>query len=134
MEFPSELCYRDAMTPQEALEFARKNEAQQMDLRLTDIPGLNQHISYPISMLNEDAFEDGFGIDGSSIRGWAAINESDMLIIPDPSTAFMDPFAETRTLVMLGDIVDPITRQHYDRDPRWIAKKAELYLKNSGIA
>jgi glutamine synthetase len=122
------------MTSQEALEFARKNDARQIDLRFTDIPGLNQHISYPISMLNEDAFEDGFGIDGSSIRGWAAINESDMLIIPDASTAFMDPFAEVRTLVMLGDIVDPITRQHYDRDPRWIAKKAELYLKSSGLA
>src|SRR3954451_13832958 len=122
------------MTPQEVLEFARKNDARQIDLRFTDIPGLNQHISYPISMLNEDAFEDGFGIDGSSIRGWAAINESDMLIIPDASTVFMDPFAEVRTLVMLGDIVDPITRQHYDRDPRWIAKKAELYLKNSGLA
>ncbi len=122
------------MTPQEALDFARSNDARQIDLRFTDIPGLNQHISYPISMLNEDAFEDGFGIDGSSIRGWAAINESDMLIIPDASTAFMDPFAEIRTLVMLGDIVDPITRQHYDRDPRWIAKKAELYLKNSNLA
>ena len=122
------------MTPQEALEFAKKNDARQVDLRFTDIPGLTQHISYPISMLDEDSFEDGFGIDGSSIRGWAAINESDMLIVPEPSTAFMDPFGETRTLVMLGDIIDPITRQHYDRDPRWIAKKAELHLKNSGIA
>jgi glutamine synthetase len=122
------------MTPQEALEFAKKNDARQVDLRFTDIPGLSQHISYPIAMLDEQSFEDGFGIDGSSIRGWAAINESDMLIIPDPATAFMDPFAETRTLVMLGDIVDPITRQHYDRDPRWIAKKAQLHLKNSGVA
>ena len=122
------------MTSQEVFEFAKKNDARQIDLRFTDIPGLSQHISYPISMLEEQSFEDGFGIDGSSIRGWAAINESDMLIIPDPATAFMDPFAETRTLVMLGDIVDPITRQHYDRDPRWIAKKAELYLKNSGVA
>jgi len=122
------------LTPQEALEFAKKNDARQVDLRFTDIPGLTQHISYPISMLDEDSFEDGFGIDGSSIRGWAAINESDMLIVPEPSTAFMDPFGETRTLVMLGDIIDPITRQHYDRDPRWIAKKAELHLKNSGIA
>ncbi len=84
-------------------------------------------------MLEEDVFEEGFGIDGSSIRGWAAINESDMLLIPDPHTAFMDPFAETPTLVMLGDVIDPITRQHYERDPRWIAKKAELYLKNSGV-
>lgn len=122
------------MTPQEALKYAHDNEVRQIDLRFTDLPGLNQHISYPINMLDDDAFEDGFGIDGSSIRGWAAINESDMLIIPDPSTAFLDPFADTRTLVMLGDIIDPITRQHYDRDPRWIAKKAELYLRNSGIA
>jgi glutamine synthetase len=70
---------------------------------------------------------------GSSIRGWAAINESDMLIIPDPATCFMDPFAETRTLVMAGDIIDPITRQHYDRDPRWIAQKAELYLEEQRL-
>ncbi|MFL6352072.1 MAG: type I glutamate--ammonia ligase [Bryobacteraceae bacterium] len=122
------------MTPQEVLEFAKKNDARQVDLRFTDIPGLTQHISYPINMLEQSSFEDGFGIDGSSIRGWAAINESDMLLIPDPGTAFMDPFAETRTVIMLGDILDPITRQHYDRDPRWIAKKAELHLKNSGIA
>ena len=122
------------MTPQEALDFARENDARQVDLRFTDIPGLSQHISYPITMLTEEAFEDGFGIDGSSIRGWAAINESDMLILPDPSTAFMDPFAETRTMVMLGNIVDPITRQQYERDPRWIAKKAELYLKTTGVA
>jgi glutamine synthetase len=122
------------MTPQEVLEFAKKEDARQVDLRFTDLPGLNQHISYPISMLDEDSFEDGFGIDGSSIRGWAAINESDMLLIPDAGTAFMDPFAETRTVVMIGDIIDPITRQHYDRDPRWIARKAELHLRNSGLA
>ena len=122
------------MTPQEVLEFAKKEDARQVDLRFTDLPGLNQHISYPISMLEEDSFEDGFGIDGSSIRGWAAINESDMLLIPDASTAFMDPFAETRTVVMIGDIIDPITRQHYDRDPRWIARKAELHLLNTGLA
>ncbi len=122
------------MTGKEALEFAKKNDVRQIDLRFTDLPGLSQHISYPINMLEESSFEDGFGIDGSSIRGWAAINESDMLIIPDPTSAFLDPFAETRTLVMVGDILDPITRQHYDRDPRWIAKKAELHLKNSGIA
>src|SRR5256714_14800135 len=122
------------MTSQEVLDFAKKNDARQVDLRFTDIPGLTQHIAYPINMPEERSFEDGFGIDGSSIRAWAAINESDMLLIPDPGTAFMDPFAETRTVIMLGDIIDPITRQHYDRDPRWIAKKAELYLQNSGIA
>jgi glutamine synthetase len=122
------------MSPKEVLEFAKKNEAKQVDLRFTDLPGLSQHVSYPISELDEGTFEEGFGFDGSSIRGWAAINESDMLLIPDPATAFMDPFAETATLVMLSDVIDPITRQHYERDPRWIARKAEMHLKNSGIA
>ena len=121
------------MTAQETLEFAKKNDARQIDLRFTDLPGLSHHISYPIGELNEGSFVDGFGIDGSSIRGWAAINESDMLLIPDSTTAFMDPFMETPTLVMLGDVRDPLTRQNYERDPRWIARKAELYLKNSGV-
>src|SRR5499427_5942796 len=115
------------------LEFAKTNGAKLLDLRFTDLPGLQQHVSYPISQLTEDSFEEGFGMDGSSIRGWAAINESDMLLIPDPSTAFIDPFYEIPTLVMVCDVIDPITRQNYNRDPRWIAKKAELYLKNSGI-
>lgn len=123
-----------SMTPKEVLEYAKKREAHQVDLRFADIPGLSHHISYPISELEESSFENGFGIDGSSIRGWAAINESDMLLIPDPLTAFMDPFRETATLCMNGNVIDPITRQHYERDPRWIAQKAELYLQNSGIA
>jgi glutamine synthetase len=122
------------MTPKEVLEFAKANDARQVDLRFTDLPGLQQHISYPITQLSEDTFEEGFGIDGSSIRGWAAINESDMLLIPDSVTALMDPFTEVPTLVMTCEVIDPITRQHYDRDPRWIAKKAEMYLKNSGVA
>src|ERR1700728_827157 len=121
------------MNPLEVLEYAQKNEARQFDLRFTDIPSLQHHISYPLGELSESSFEEGFGMDGSSIRGWAAINESDMLLVPDPSTAFIDPFYETRTLVMTCDVIDPITRQHYDRDPRWIARKAELYLKNSGV-
>src|SRR5580704_7046628 len=120
------------MTPVEVLQFAKENGARQVDVRFSDIPGLQHHISYPIGELSESAFVDGFGIDGSSIRGWAAINESDMLLIPDPETAFMDPFMETPTLVMIGEIRDPLTRQNYERDPRWIARKAELYLKNSG--
>src|ERR1700750_838231 len=122
------------MTPKRVLELAKEKEVRQIDLRFTDLPGLNHHISYPITMLDDNAFEDGFGIDGSSIRGWAAINEENRLAIPDAATAFLDPFAETRTIVMLADIIDPITRQHYDRDPRWIARKAELYLKNTGLA
>src|ERR1700712_3990050 len=122
------------MSPKEVLEFVAKNDARQVDLRFTDIPGLLQHISYPINMLTEGSFEEGFGIDGSSIRGWAAINESDMLLIPDPKTGFIDPFMETKTYVMIGDIKDPITKQSYERDPRYIAKKAELFLQNSGVA
>ena len=122
------------MSPQEVLEFAKKNGARQLDLRFTDIPSLQHHVSYPISHLDLDSFEEGFGMDGSSIRGWAAIHESDMLLIPDPNTALMDPFAEIPTLVMYGDVKDPITKQRYERDPRWIAQKAELYLKNTGLA
>ena len=122
------------MSPQEVLYFANKNDAKQLDLRFTDIPSLQHHVSYPISELGIDSFENGFGMDGSSIRGWAAIHESDMLLIPDPETAFMDPFAETPTIVMYGDVKDPITKQRYERDPRWIAQKAELFLKNSGLA
>ncbi|MGA2196839.1 MAG: type I glutamate--ammonia ligase [Bryobacteraceae bacterium] len=122
------------MSPHEVLEFAKKNDAKQLDLRFTDIPSLQHHVSYPISELDESSFEEGFGMDGSSIRGWAAIHESDMLLIPDPHTAIMDPFAEIPTLVMYGDVKDPITKQRYERDPRWIAQKAELYLKNSGVA
>src|SRR6204780_1825947 len=122
------------MNAKELLEFVGKNDVKQVDLRFIDLPGVQQHCTYPIAELNKGSLEEGFGIDGSSIRGWAAINESDMLLIPDPETAFIDPFYETRTLVMTCDVIDPITRQHYDRDPRWIARKAEMYLRNSGLA
>src|SRR5690242_7528214 len=121
------------MNPQEVLDFAKKKEVRQLDLRFSDIPGLQHHITYPISELNLDSFENGFGIDGSSIRGWAAINESDMLLIPDASTAFADPFYEIPTLVMIGNVRDPLTRQSYERDPRWIAQKAEVYLRSTGL-
>src|ERR1700676_1221000 len=121
------------MSPKEVLEFAKKNHVKQIDLRFSDIPGLQHHVSYPITELSEESFQDGFGMDGSSIRGWAAINESDMLLIPDASTAIMDPFYEIPTWVLVCDVIDPITRQNYNRDPRWIARKAELYLKNSSI-
>jgi glutamine synthetase len=116
------------------LEFARKNNAKLLDLRFTDIPGLWHHVSYPIDMVSEDSFEEGFGMDGSSIRGWAAIHESDMLLIPDPDTHIMDPFTEIPTLVMIGDVIDPVTKQRYDKDPRYIAKKAEMYLSSTGLA
>src|SRR3569833_892043 len=121
------------MTPNEVLQFAKENGIKQVDVRFADIPGLQHHISYPMKELSESSFTDGFGIDGSSIRGWAAINESDMLLIPDASTAFLDPFMETPTLVMLGDVRVLLSLQNFERDPRWIAKKAELYLRNSGV-
>src|ERR1700730_5240442 len=99
------------MTPVETLQFAKENGARQVDVRFSDIPGLQHHISYPIGELTEGAFTDGFGIDGSSIRGWAAINESDMLLIPDSETAFMDPFMATPTLVFSGDVLAPLPKQ-----------------------
>jgi glutamine synthetase len=120
-------------TPAEVIAFAQENDAKMLDLRFVDLPGLWQHVTYPIAELEESHFEDGFGFDGSSIRGWQAISESDMLIVPDPSTAFMDPFTDVPTLVMIANIVDPVTKQHYERDPRWIATKAEQYLNSSGI-
>src|SRR5258708_33480464 len=106
------------MKPQEVLEFAKKNDAKQLDLRFTDIPSLQHHVSYPMSEVSMGSFGDGFGMDGSSIRGWAAIHESDMLLIPDPTTALMDPLAEHPTLVRYGDVIDPITTHHYEHPPR----------------
>src|SRR5450755_1888014 len=108
------------MSPKEVLEFAKKNHARQLDLRFSDIPGLQHHVSYPISELSEESFQAGYGMDGSSIRGWAAINEVDMLLIPDPGTASMDPFFEIPPVGMVCDVVDPITRQNYNRDLRLI--------------
>jgi glutamine synthetase len=122
------------MSPKEVLDFGKKNGARLIDIRFCDIPGIWHHVSYPFSELSEDHFENGFGFDGSSIRAWAAISESDMLLMPDPATAFMDPFGEVPTLVMMCDIKDPITKQNYERDPRWIARKAENFLTNSGLA
>jgi glutamine synthetase len=122
------------MTPKEVIEFAKNKGAKILDLRFMDFPGLWQHLSVPISELTEGLFTDGHGFDGSSIRGWQAINASDMLIIPDPNTAQIDPFLKSSTLVMVCDVVDPITRENYSRDPRNIAKKAETYLRASGVA
>jgi len=99
-----------------------------------DFPGLWQHFTIPVNKLQADVFEDGLGFDGSSIRGWQAINESDMLIVPQPETAFLDPFTELPTLVMICNIQDPITREDYSRDPRNVARKAVNYLKSTGIA
>ncbi|UCH84990.1 MAG: type I glutamate--ammonia ligase [Candidatus Latescibacterota bacterium] len=121
-------------SPSEVIEFARDNKAAVADLKFLDFPGTWQHFSIPIEALTEDTFEDGFGFDGSSIRGWRNINESDMLVIPDANTAFMDPFTKEPTLSIIGDIFDPITKERYSRDPRGIALRAENYLKSTGTA
>src|SRR5262245_29539801 len=105
-----------------------------IDFKFMDFPGQWQHFSVPVYQLKEDSFEDGFGFDGSSIRGWKAINESDMLIIPDPKTAIIDQFIEVKTLSLVCDVYDPITKERYERCPRSIAQKAEAYLKSTGIA
>ncbi len=121
------------MTPEQVLAMAKENGVKVVDIRFMDFPGMWQHFSVPIGELVEGSFEDGFGFDGSSIRGWQPINASDMLVIPDATTAKIDPFFKAPTLVLIGDIVDPITRENYSRDPRNIAKKAEAYLKSTGI-
>jgi glutamine synthetase len=122
------------MKPREVLALCREKEVKAVDLRFTDFLGAWQHFTIPVGKLEEDTFEDGLGFDGSSIRGWQAINESDMLLVPVPDTAFVDPFAEIPTLVMIGMVQDPITREDYSRDPRNIARKAVNYLKSTGIA
>ncbi|KPJ77799.1 MAG: glutamine synthetase [Deltaproteobacteria bacterium SG8_13] len=121
------------MTPNEVLKMAKEQGAKLVDLRFMDFPGLWQHFSVPISELDESSFEDGYGFDGSSIRGWQPINASDMLVVPDPTTAKMDPFYTDPTLVLICDIVDPVTHEPYTRDPRHIAKKAEAYLQSTGL-
>ena len=121
------------MSPSEVLKMAKENNVRVVDIRFMDFPGIWQHFSVPVGELEEGSFEDGFGFDGSSIRGWQPINASDMLVVPDAATAKIDPFFEVPTMVLIGNIVDPITRENYTRDPRNIATKAENYLKTTGI-
>lgn len=122
------------MKPLEVLEMIKEKNAVMVDLKFMDYPGTWQHFSVPVSELEESTFEDGFGFDGSSIRGWQPINASDMLVIPDPSTAMLDPFTEHTTLTMICNIVDPLTKEPYSRDPRYISQKAEKYLQSTGLA
>lgn len=122
------------MTPKDVIDFVKEKEAQVVDIRFTDLIGQVQHFSIPATALDEEKFAEGLAFDGSSIRGFKAINESDMLLIPDPETAYIDPFTDVTTLNITCDIVDPITREVYNRDPRQVAKLAEQYLKSTGIA
>ena len=121
------------MTPKEVLQLAKEKNARMVDMKFLDFVGIWQHFSIPISELKEEIFEEGLGFDGSSIRGWQPIHASDMLVVPDPVTAVMDPFMEAPTLSLICNIVDPITKEDYTRDPRNIAKKAEAFLKSTGI-
>lgn len=121
------------MTPREVLDFVKKNKVEMVDLKFVDLVGTWQHFSIPTSELNLDLFKDGSGFDGSSIRGWKAIQNSDMLVFPDPNSARMDPFTELPTLSMVCNVQDPITRAVYERDPRGVAQRAEQYLKSTRI-
>jgi glutamine synthetase len=124
---------RFIMTPKDAVKLASEKNARMVDFKFMDFIGIWQHFTVPISEFGEDLFEDGLGFDGSSIRGWQPIHASDMLVVPDSTTAVMDPFPEVPTLSFICDIVDPITKESYSRDPRAIAKKSEAYLKSTGI-
>ncbi len=121
-------------TPKEVLEYAKAHGAQFVDYKFVDLVGLQQHFSSPIAELEEDTFAEGVGFDGSSIRGFQAINESDMLLMPDPTTAIMDVALKVPTLSIICNVKDPISGEPYSRDPRFIAQKADAYLKSTGIA
>lgn len=122
------------MTPKEFFEFARKHDAKMVDLKFVDLLGTWQHCSFPIDTWDEGTFEEGVGFDGSSIRGWQGIHMSDMLAVPDASTAVLDPFFAKPTVSVIADIVDPVTRKPYSRDPRYVAQKGVAYMKSTGIA
>jgi glutamine synthetase len=121
-------------SPAEVLDRARAAGVKVVDIRFVDLPGTWQHFSVPLSSFEEDAFSEGLGFDGSSIRGFQTINESDMLLLPDPDSATVDPVLQIPTLYLVCNVVDPITRESYTRDPRFIAQKAEAYLAETGIA
>jgi glutamine synthetase len=122
------------MAVKDVLDLVKKNKVEIVDFKFVDMPGLWQHFSIPAQELTDELFEQGIGFDGSSIRGFQAINESDMLLIPDPDSAMLDPFTEHVTLSLICNIIDPITREPYSRDPRYIAQKAEKHLKSTGLA
>jgi glutamine synthetase len=122
------------MTPKEVLELAKKNNIVMVNYMFIDYPGVWQNLSVPVAELRQETFEEGRGFDGSSIRGWQAIHASDMLILPDPATAMLDPFRKYPTLNLICNVMDPITKEFYSRDPRYIAQKAANYLKSTGLA
>ena len=120
-------------TPQDIMKMVKENDVKFVDFRFTDTRGKEQHVGVPVSAFDEDKFESGHAFDGSSIAGWKGIQASDMLLMPDPNTAYIDPFFDETTLILTCDVVEPADGKGYDRDPRSIAKRAEAYLKSSGI-
>jgi glutamine synthetase len=122
------------MTPADVLKLIKEKDAKFADLRFTDTIGKEQHVTVPTRLVDEGFFKDGKMFDGSSIAGWKGINESDMILMPDPATAVLDPFYEETTIDIRCDVIEPTTMQGYERDPRSLAKRAEAYLKSSGIA
>src|SRR5471030_3251624 len=122
------------MTPADVLKFIKEKDAKFVDLRFTDTIGKEQHVTVPTRLVDEGFFKDGKMFDGSSIAGWKGINESDMILLPDPSTAVIDPFFEETTINIRCDVIEPATMQGYERDPRSLAKRGEAYLKSTGIA
>jgi len=122
------------MTPKEFFDFAKKNNARMIDLKFVDLLGTWQHCSYPTSIWDEGTFTDGVGFDGSSIRGWQGIHVSDMLGVPDADTAVMDPFFQEPTVSVIANIIDPVTKENYSRDPRYVARKGAEYLRQTKIA
>ena len=122
------------MKAKQVLELIKEKEVKFVDLRFTDTKGKEQHVTIPASKADEDLFEEGKMFDGSSIAGWKSINESDMILMPDADTAVLDPFSEDTTLIVTCDVFEPSTMQGYERDPRSLAKRAEAYLKSTGIA
>ncbi|MBX2810584.1 MAG: type I glutamate--ammonia ligase [Myxococcales bacterium] len=122
------------MTPAEVLSYGREHSVEMFDIKFVDLFGSWQHFTLPTNQISEQTFEDGLGFDGSSVRGWQAVHASDMLVIPDPTTVVLDPIMNSvPTLSMLGHIFDPITRESYSRDPRYVAQKAATYLESTGV-
>ena len=120
-------------SPQDVIKMVKENDVKFVDFRFTDTRGKEQHVTVPVSAFSEDKFENGHAFDGSSIAGWKGIQASDMQLMPDASTAYIDPFFDETTIVLTCDVVEPDTGKGYDRDPRSIAKRGEAYLKSSGI-
>jgi glutamine synthetase len=122
------------MGAKKVLKMIEENDVKWVDFRFTDTRGKEQHVTVPASTVEEDLFEEGKMFDGSSIAGWKGINESDMILMPDASTAVLDPFTDDATVNLRCDILEPSTMEGYERDPRSVAKRAEAYLKSTGIA